>query len=167
MVIFSPMVKLFQVSYTSEPAAGGQWQSQTVPEPSGCYLRNRIWRGNCHTRFPVFLGIIRRKVRSTGSGTGLYFLDVEESVSIRGIKMEYSKAAGIDFLKSPGPKEIAEIAVGKCPGNQEAAIQAYEVFGRAAGDAIANAITLIDGLVVIGGGLSHSTVIPLKTGLKN
>jgi glucokinase len=88
--------------------------------------------------------------------------DAEESVSIRGIKTEYMRLSGIRATESPGAKEISEIAEGRCPGNQEAAREAYHLFGRAAGDAIANAITLVDGLIVIGGGLSpsHSLYMP-------
>jgi len=82
--------------------------------------------------------------------------DAEESLSIRGIKMEYANRTGIDIVSSPGPKEIAEIAENRVPGDREAAIKAYDAFGRAAGDALANAITLVDGLIVIGGGLSRS-----------
>ncbi|MDP4282110.1 MAG: ROK family protein [Bacteroidota bacterium] len=80
--------------------------------------------------------------------------DTEESVSIRGVMKEYSALSGINLSSCPEPKEIFEIGMGHRPGNQEAALKAFEAFAVAAGDAIANAITLIDGLVVIGGGLS-------------
>ena len=80
--------------------------------------------------------------------------DAEESVSIRGIKREYSNYTGINLASCPEPKEICEIGMGKKAGNREEARKAFESFGKAAGDAIANAITLVDGLVVIGGGLS-------------
>ena len=47
-------------------------------------------------------------------------------------------------------------------GNQQIAKEAYTKLGEVAGDAIANAMTLIDGLVVIGGGLSgaHKLFLP-------
>lgn len=80
--------------------------------------------------------------------------DAEEGVSIRGIMHEYALNAGINLKSCPTPKEIFEIGMGKRKGNQDAAIQAYDNFGKAAGDAIANALTLVDGLVVIGGGIS-------------
>jgi glucokinase len=80
--------------------------------------------------------------------------DTEESVSIRGIQREFSKHTGTDISACPEPKEIFEIGIGKRKGRQQAAIRAFEAFARDAADAIANAITLIDGLVVIGGGLS-------------
>ena len=52
------------------------------------------------------------------------------------------------------PKDIFDIAEGKRPGNKEAAIQAFEKMGEVAGDAMATAVTLIDGLIVIGGGIT-------------
>jgi glucokinase len=88
--------------------------------------------------------------------------DAEESVSIRGIKREYANNTGLNMASCPEPKEIFEIGQGNLKGNREAAIRAFEAFGRDAADAIANAITLLDGLVVIGGGLSgaHPLFLP-------
>lgn len=88
--------------------------------------------------------------------------DTEESVSIRGIKREYANNTGINMGSCPEPKDIFEIGMGKKKGNKEAAIRAYEAFATDAADAIANAITLVDGLVVIGGGLSgaHPIFMP-------
>jgi glucokinase len=80
--------------------------------------------------------------------------DAEESVSIRGIKREYANYTGINLASCPEPKEICEIGSGKKAGNREAAIKSFESFAIAAADAMCNAITLIDGLIVIGGGLS-------------
>ena len=42
----------------------------------------------------------------------------------------------------------------RAPGNVQAARQAFATLGEVVGDALANALTLIDGLAVIGGGLS-------------
>lgn len=81
---------------------------------------------------------------------------VEDSTSIRAIRRVYAREAGIDPESSPNPKEIYDIAHGQLPGNIRAAKIAYEELGTAAGDAIANAITLFDGLVVLGGGLSKA-----------
>lgn len=77
---------------------------------------------------------------------------VEEGVAIRAIKRVYAEQSG-DINHTYEPKEICEIAEGTRPGNQEAAIKAFEEFGEVAGDAIATAVTLTDSLVVIGGGL--------------
>ncbi len=93
------------------------------------------------------------EINRTRNRTFKHF-DAEESVSIRGLKKAYSKYTGIEPAKCPEPKEIFGIGMGTTKGNREAAIRAFEDFATDAADAIANAITLIDGLVVIGGGLS-------------
>lgn len=80
--------------------------------------------------------------------------DAEESVSIRGVKREYAHLVGLNMGSVPEPKEIFEIGMGHKPGNREAAVSAFHAFAVNAADAVANATTLIDGLVVIGGGLS-------------
>jgi glucokinase len=80
--------------------------------------------------------------------------DAEESVSIRGLKREYASQCGLNIASVPEPKEIFGIGTGQKPGNKEAAVKAFEAFAIDAADAIANAMTLLDGLVVIGGGLS-------------
>lgn len=77
---------------------------------------------------------------------------VEESVSIRAVQRVYRELSG--DMSSFTPKDIFDIAEGTRPGNQEAARHAFAELGEMAGDAIAQAITLIDGLVVIGGGLT-------------
>jgi glucokinase len=82
------------------------------------------------------------------------FYSVEETVSIRGIKKSYARDANIDEVICPTPQSIYEIAMGEVDGNKDAAVKAYEKFAVAAGDALANAVTLVDGLVVLGGGLS-------------
>jgi glucokinase len=84
------------------------------------------------------------------------WMNVEESASIRAVRQIYAAASGIQFEEAPDPKEIAAIAHGKSNGFQEGALEAYRRLGEAVGDAIANALTLIDGLAVIGGGLSNA-----------
>jgi glucokinase len=81
----------------------------------------------------------------------------EEGVSIRAVKRVYAANAGISVEKSPEPKDIFNIAEGKIAGNKEAAVIAFNTMGEVIGDALANAITLIDGLIVIGGGLSGAS----------
>lgn len=83
--------------------------------------------------------------------------NIEENASIRAVKRVYVKEAGITFEESPEPKDIYEICKGSKPGNKPAALTAFRTMAEAAGDAISNAITLIDGLVVIGGGLSGAS----------
>jgi len=80
--------------------------------------------------------------------------NIEESVSIRAIRRVYAQKAGIAAATAPEPKDIFAIGRGEKPGHREGAIEAFRRMGEAAGDAIASAITLVDGLVVIGGGLT-------------
>ncbi|KPL09424.1 MAG: hypothetical protein AMS26_22875, partial [Bacteroides sp. SM23_62] len=46
------------------------------------------------------------------------------------------------------------IADGIKAGNREAALKAFQVMGEHLGDAMANLITLTDGLIVLGGGIA-------------
>jgi glucokinase len=80
--------------------------------------------------------------------------NIEEGVSIRAVRRSYAEAAGIALDDAPEPREIDAIARGERPGSREAAVLAFRRMGEAAGDALASAITLIDGLVAIGGGLT-------------
>ncbi len=79
---------------------------------------------------------------------------VEDSVSIRAIKRVYAKEANIPIDKCPNPFEIYNIGKGRAKGNKNAALKSFECLGKAAANAAADAITLVDGIVVIGGGLS-------------
>ncbi|OEU47709.1 MAG: hypothetical protein BA872_07810 [Desulfobacterales bacterium C00003060] len=81
---------------------------------------------------------------------------VEESVSIRGVERVYSREAGISITECPSPKEIFDIGLGKRRGCKKAAVRAFDELARVAGEALAAAVTLVDGLVVIGGGLSRA-----------
>jgi glucokinase len=79
---------------------------------------------------------------------------VEEGASIRAIQRVYLAASRVKHATPPTPKEIYEVACGSGQGDRQAATGAFEEMGETVGDALANAMTLIDGLVVIGGGLS-------------
>ena len=85
--------------------------------------------------------------------------NIEEHVSIRGVRRIYARETGIRFEDSPAPKDLFEICTGKKPGNKQAALRAFQEMAEAAGDAISDAITLIDGIVVIGGGLAGASDI--------
>jgi glucokinase len=78
----------------------------------------------------------------------------EDSISIRAIRRVYARETETPFEESPNPKEIQEIADGLREGDRQAAQIAWEEMATVAGDTLANAITLIDAPVVIGGGLS-------------
>lgn len=78
---------------------------------------------------------------------------VEESVSVRAVKRVYQELSGEDAAGLT-PKDIFEIAEGKLPGDKEAAVRSFEELGEMAGHAISYALTIVDGILVIGGGLS-------------
>jgi glucokinase len=83
-------------------------------------------------------------------------MSAEESASIRGVRRMFAKAAGIPPEIAPEPKIIYDIATGAKKGNKDAATEAFKQLGEIVGDAMAQALTLIDGLAVIGGGVSGS-----------
>jgi glucokinase len=85
--------------------------------------------------------------------------NVEEHASIRGVKRGYARAAGVRSEDTLEPKDIYQVAAGKKEGGREAALAAFYEMAEAAGDAISNAVTLIDGIVVIGGGLAGASDI--------
>jgi glucokinase len=80
--------------------------------------------------------------------------NAEEGASIRAVRRVYAEKAGIPFEKAPEPKDIYEIGIGKQAGNKNAALEAFHQLGRVVGDAMGNALTIVDGLGVIGGGIS-------------
>lgn len=80
-------------------------------------------------------------------------LIAESGVSAKAIKRVYGELSG-DNRHLFEPKDIYEIAEGLKKGNREAALESFRIFGEIAGDTIATALTLIDGIVVIGGGIT-------------
>ena len=78
---------------------------------------------------------------------------VEDSVAIRAVIREYNRLSGTSE-HGLTPKDVCDIAEGTREGDREAAIESFRLFGRAAGDAMATAVTLTDSLIVIGGGLT-------------
>lgn len=85
---------------------------------------------------------------------------VEESVSIRAVQRVYQELSKTQTLLTP--KDIFLIAEGVQSGNREAAIQSYAELGEMAANAMADALTLVDGIMVIGGGVAgaHKYIIP-------
>ena len=81
-------------------------------------------------------------------------MNAEEGISIRAVRRFYAQNSKIPLEHAPQPKDILEIGIGNKDGNREAALNAYKSMATVLGDAIANVLTLIDGLAVIGGGLS-------------
>ena len=89
-------------------------------------------------------------------------VNAEEGASIRAVRRVYAAGAGLRSEDAPEPRVIYEIAEGRAEGDRGAAEEAFRRMGEVAGDAIAQAITLLDGLVVIGGGIAgaHRQFLP-------
>ena len=81
-------------------------------------------------------------------------MNAEEGASIRAVRRVYAEKAGVPFEQAPEPKVIFDIGMGKAAGHRQAALEAFRRLGEVVGDALGNALTLIDGLAVIGGGVA-------------
>jgi glucokinase len=81
-------------------------------------------------------------------------VNAEEGASIRAVRRVYARECRIPIEAAPEPKEIFEIGMGRAEGNRQAAVEAFRQLGEVSGDALAQALTLVDGLAVIGGGIS-------------
>ncbi|MBR6904495.1 MAG: ROK family protein, partial [Bacteroidales bacterium] len=84
-------------------------------------------------------------------------LIAEEGVSQRAILHYYNiysnDPAAKDYTDS---LDIFRIATGEREGDRPAALKAFDTFGQAAGHTIAQCVTVLDGIIVLGGGLSKS-----------
>jgi len=118
-------------------------------------------------------GIVRDGVLHVGDNSGagevwlfrhkgLAEVNVEEGASIRAVRRVYAEIAGIAPEGAPEPRQIHAIAEGRADGHRDAAREAFRRLGEVVGDAIAIASTLLDGLVVVGGGIAgaHSQFLP-------
>lgn len=110
----------------------------------GIVSDGRLWMGDNSAGGEIWL--LRNKLDPRSN--------IEEAVSIRAVRRVYAERAGIAFDAAPEPKDVFAIGKGEAPGHRDAAIEAFRRMGEAAGDALASATTLVDGLVVIGGGLT-------------
>jgi glucokinase len=81
-------------------------------------------------------------------------MNAEEGASIRAVQRSYGELMSIPSGSVPSPKEIFEIAQSGAGAQKSAALEAYRRLGEVVGDAMANALTLVDGLAVIGGGVA-------------
>jgi glucokinase len=88
--------------------------------------------------------------------------NVEEGASIRSVRRTYAEIAGVPFEAAPDPRTIFDIAEGRAGGNRAAAQEAFRRLGEVVGDALSIATTLLDALVVVGGGISgaHPCFLP-------
>lgn len=80
--------------------------------------------------------------------------NAEEGACIRAVRLVYAERTGMSFDETPEPKVIFDIAQGISTGDQAAAKEAFRRLGEVAGDVMATALTLLDGIGVIGGGVS-------------
>lgn len=85
----------------------------------------------------------------------------EGSVSIRAVQRTYAALAKTDVIDL-SPQHIYEIAIGSRQGDQNAAKHAFQEMADVVAESLCNAITMIDGLIVIGGGISgaYSLIAP-------
>jgi glucokinase len=90
-------------------------------------------------------------------------MNAEEGACIRAVRRIYAQQAGIPIHTAPDPKVIEQIALDERASYHEAAIEAYRRLGEVVGDALGNVLTLVDGLSVIGGGLSKGWRLFLPT----
>ncbi|MGE5326008.1 MAG: ROK family protein, partial [Deltaproteobacteria bacterium] len=80
--------------------------------------------------------------------------NAEEGASIRAVRQVYAAQCGLLTDQAPDPKRIFDIGTELETGNRGAAVEAFRRLGEVAGDALAQALTLVDGLAVIGGGIA-------------
>ncbi len=78
---------------------------------------------------------------------------VEAGVSVSAIKRVYAEKSG-DTTHDFEPKDIFDIAEGLREGDADAAKAAFAELGEVAGAAMCTSATLIDSLIVIGGGIT-------------
>ena len=84
-------------------------------------------------------------------------LIVEEGVSQRAVLYNYRMLASDPQKEAYNDSlDIFRIAEGELIGDQKAAQLAFARFGEVAGFAIAQAVCMLDGIIVLGGGLSKS-----------
>jgi len=139
------------------------------------FVNHKLKLANSNKRFKNLLGvtlgtgfgagIVRNNevfLGDNGAGAEIWLMRnklhpfslAEEGVSIRAIKRVYQQNSNFNHDEDLSPKDIFDIATGIKPGDKQAALKSFEEMGEILGDALSNAITLIDGLIVIGGGLS-------------
>ena len=94
-------------------------------------------------------------------------LIAEEGVSLRAVLRYYRELAKDDnAAQYTDSYDIYRIADGTLAGDREAALKAFERFGEAAGYTIAYAACMLDGIIVIGGGVSKAAKFYMPALLK-
>ena len=89
-------------------------------------------------------------------------LCVDASVGREKVRRFYAEYSGAELGSVPESEGVYRIAKGEREGNREAALRAFTTIGEIVGEALANASVLVDGLIVIAGGLSgaHEFIMP-------
>jgi len=90
--------------------------------------------------------------------------NAEELVSTRAVKRFYAEQTGAEDLM---PEDIFYIAKGEKEGDKSAAMEAYRKMGQALGDTVANLMSLLDAIVVIGGGITGAAEFYMPAVLKD
>jgi glucokinase len=81
-------------------------------------------------------------------------MNAEEGACIRAVKRGYAELTNTSPDLAPDPKTLYEIGTGYAAGDQAAAVESFRRLGETVGDVVSLATTLLDGLTVIGGGVS-------------
>lgn len=79
----------------------------------------------------------------------------EETVSLKGLMRKYESLSQ-STVKGLTPKDLFDIAEGKREGDQKAAQESFYAYGEVAGDAIVHVLDIVDGIVVLGGGIANA-----------
>ncbi len=122
-------------------------------------------------------GMVRKEQLFTGDNSAAFEINrmrnklypetsAEDSVAIRGVRRVFAREAGISLADAPDPEVIFKIGTAKQKGNVEAAKIAFDELAEVAGNTLADAVSLTDSLVVIGGGLAGAWPLFLQ-GLVN
>ena len=148
-----------------EALAGALPRVNKALEESGCKRRYKNLIGvTLGTGFGC--GVVIDKVLLTGDNgcggdvwcmrNGMYpFVIAEESVSIRAVRRVYAEMSH-EPVGDLTPKDIGDIANGTRPGNAKAAQESFRQLGQVTAATLVNVLNIVDGIVVIGGGLSHN-----------
>jgi glucokinase len=89
-------------------------------------------------------------------------LCVDASVGREKVRRFYAGYSGSALHSVPESEGVYRIAKGEKEGDREAALKAFHTIGVIVGEALANAVVLVDGLIVISGGLTgaHEFIMP-------
>ncbi len=93
-------------------------------------------------------------------------LCTDASVGREKVQRFYAEFSNQRYDEVPESAVIYEIARGNESGSQEAALKTFKTVGEIIGDALANASVLIDGLIVISGGLSGASEFIMPSVMK-